>query len=924
MTGIRILLAASVLAGTTSLTTPAQAFFGRICIPTLYNCMCTFQTPCPVTDAKGYAEKVIGNSQLGEKLALVRDLKQHNIDMIMSMTGKVPYGIPGLGSIGIDLNGILNGNLASLGIPNIAGDLVSQLSNLGIDGGLLSSIAGGQLGIDDFKNIAQAAGIDLSALEQIGLGIEQIQALADGGLTISGVFDIAQTLGVEAGVLADIGITQDLIVGIANGQMDPGRILEIAGNAGLDMSQLESVGLGLETLANLPNAGPGMVASVLQQAGFDTSIITRLGIDAGMMADIAAGNLPPQAISQLVQGTGIDPGAIVIPGVNGPIRVGDVIGSNVFRPSGSGMGGANHSTPTAAGTSTADGGRAPNFNDVITIPNASIPGLSNALDSALGKTPAQGTFTGPGANTAAMCATDKALISVGSVPNGFGDDVETINMAISGGDLEIFEEAVDATEGVAASTSAFGYGRAIQIRPVLVKALEAVDTFDDMIKEAKTIQDDVIVNDTIKAQLMTARAETSSMMTALTSTFASATMGRRFLDATPIFPETARWRDIVIKSNRDIEAKQRSGQLSSHNAIVAVAMENQTNMRNQSREALANYNLIQQANEIEAHMPSLEITIDIHETYKENLFSLELIIRNALLILYGADDAEQAWDILYPQLLSSAGSYTDAAKWQNGRQVATTLSSALARQAPVTRYGTRVLVIPATQDDPPIYSMVAQTPYQYPPLDSFAASQNDPYNVIAFSFGSGDDGNGHQSGELALDGVIQYYLATVRREVWNASLRRGDANRMMTGAFWTEMVDHAQQCLSGPIAASPASLLERPEMFDLDKACDHITWSFGDPGDYIDASHLGGADSALWTSKIALDRIAAITGGADQVRADLQASIDTIEGSSDLVLLDMAGNAVAGQTSDAILAELNTALASPDFTAEASYPGGGL
>lgn len=942
----KITLLAAAMATTTALATPAHALFGFTCIPTLYNCMCTYRVPCPVSDPQTLAQNVIQNSQVGEKLSLLKDLKKPGTEMLMAMTGEVPYGLPGIGSIGIDLNGIMNGNLASLGIPSLGGDLVSQLNNFGIDGNLLSSIASGELGVSDFMNVAEAAGLDTSMLEQAGLGLDQITALASGDLSISGVLDLAKTLNLEAGVLADIGITEDLLVGISQGNIDPGRVLQIAQNAGLNIPDLASVGLTAETIMNLPNAGPDFVASVLQNSGFDSSIVTSLGLDAGMIAQISSGQLPPQAIETLVQGTGIDPSSITLPGVNGPIRVTDLVGSNVpqlvnsavsgaidanvpqeisplvsdvinsatTQPAGSGMGGADISDPAAQ---TA---RPSNINDTITIPTSSVPGLNNALNAASGTTPATGLFTGSDANTAAMCAADKSLISVSEAPNGFGDDVENIHMAISGGTLEVFEEAVDAASSVGASTSAFAYGRSMQIRPILVKAMEAVETFDEMIAESKTYQDDIIINDTIKGQLMTARAETASVYTSLTSLFASTQMSRKMLDPVPVFPETAKWRDMVVQANQEIESAQQSGRVSSQAATVVSSMQDYTDVRNSSREALNDYSLIQYSNQAAAFAPSLEETIDIHETHKNNLYSLEEIIRSALLTLYGPDDADTAWEILHPQLLASAGTYENTGKWQQGYQRAIAYSTALTAQTAQTSYGSRVLVTPQTRDTPPVYSTIGYTPSRYSHIDSYASSQGDPYSIVSMSYSSGsDDDSGPPPGQQ-LVGVLQYYFETARREAWNGELRRGDAARMMTGSFWNEMLYHAPECLSGPIPVSPTALVERPDMFDLDKNCEHLYWSGGDEGDYIDASHLGGADAALWTSKITRDRVALMTGGPDQVMEDLQAALDALNSGDAVMLLQMAGNTAVAEHADQLQAALEQALASTDFTQAVSYP----
>ncbi len=896
----KLSLSVAAIAATCTLASPAQALFGATCIPTLYNCMCSYRVPCPVNDPRDLAQFALEKTQIQEKISILKDIKDPGAMMLKAINGQSPYGIPGIGSIGIDLNGIIGGNLSSLGIPAIGGDLVSQLNNLGIDGNLLSSIASGQLNVDDFVAVAKKAGLDVSTLEQVGLGVDKIAALANGDLEINGVIDLANNLGLEAGVLNDIGITQDLLVNISQGNIDSSKILDIAQKAGVDMSALQAVGLDAATIANLPNAGPDYVASVLQRSGFDSSITTSLGLDAGMIAKISTGELPPSAINQLVKNTGLDPAAIVLPGVNGPIRVTDAPDSNKPAPGGSGMGGAEIvGDQNQAPASNAI--RSFNLNDIITIPSFSVPGLDNALDTAKGSPAQNGVFTGDAAKTAAMCATDRSLISDGTPPNGFGDDVENIHMAISGGSISAAVEALDAAMSEGASTSGDGYARSIQVRPIILKAIEAVDTFDQMINESETFQDDVIINDTIKGQLMTARAETASMLTYVASTFAANKMQPDNLSELPIFPETARFREMVKESSRT-EAQRINSHSKAQAAASSKSLDEYHEVATQGQGAIKNYNLQNNAVQIRSATPALMDTIDIHEGYKSGLFSLEKVIRNALKVLYGPAGADSAWEDLHPKLLSIAASspYTDGKKWEVGYARAMSLSMALTAKSS--------------------HLLTANTPYRYPVIDKVAATQHDPFKVIKAPVftGSGEDKQEVYGDELV--GVIQYYIEAARRETFYGELRRGDVDHVMTGAFWNEMLTHAPECLSGPIPVSAQALADRPEMFDLDKNCDHLYWSYGDPGDYIDASLLGGADAALWLSKINLDRIENITGGQQSVLSQINEALQTINQSTAAAQLQMAGNATPGENLDVMAATLQKALQDPTFSSSISVP----
>lgn len=928
------IMASSLLLGLLS-ALPAQALFGPVCIPTMRNCMCTHLKPCPVSDPKHFAETLALKKLDETKLKVMGDMKEPLAMMTMAMNGQMPYGIPGLGSLGIDLNGLMAGNLASLGIPSIGGDLVSKLNNLGIDGNLLSSIAKGELGVDAFVKVAQNAGLDLGVLEQAGLGLDRIQQLANGELKIDGVLDLAKSLNLEAGVLKNIGISSDLLIAVSQGQIDANRIIGIAKNAGLDMKALENVGLGIETIANLSTQGPDYVAKVLQASGFDSSITTALGLDAGMIAQISSGQLPPSAINTLVAGTGIDPNALVLPGLNGPIRVTDAIGSNIANafdaardttdqsPGASGMGGGLFSQLTAAGKSSASPPPAdapkramPNY-DMITIPTSTIPGLKNALDAASGKSQDTGLFSSPVSDTDAMCASDKALISTSMPPNEFGDDVENINMAISGGTLEAFPEAVDEATGAAGVTAAIAMARSIRARNLLVKATEAIDTFDDMINGAKMLEDELAINDTIRAQLMTAKAENASMLTVFTSIGAAQKMNHSNLSPVPIFPQTARFYEQVVESSKATAAAN-ARQIKMEASTTASASAEYARQREKAQSALDNYNLLVNLKVIESTVPDLYFTIDTHEAYKSAQAMLEKRIQAALLTLYGADDADTAWEKLRPQLFAARHAYTDQNKWTQGAVIASAFSDRLTAQTARTEYGTRAIAGYDPETGQATYTTV-QTPYSYPQVDQLGDSLHDPYRVEnEFALGPGNSamfgqGNAAMAGP-GMSGVIQYYLETLRRADWWGELRRGDADHAMTNAFWTEMIHNAPECLSGPLPFSLEMIAERPDMFDLDKGCTHLYWSYGDPGDYIDVNHLGGADAALWMSKITADRARNITGGEDAVLSQITDTLADMAKSTAASTLMMQGFDLPARKLDAMSEALQKAKSDGSFT----------
>lgn len=884
----KMTIMAGAIAAGAALASPAQALFGPTCIPTLYNCMCTYMVPCPVSDPKNFAQQALEGTQLKDTLKLMQDIRDPQTMFLKALRGEGPVGIPGLDSIGIDINGLMSGDLSSLGLPG--GDIATQLSNLGIDGNMLASIAKGELDPGALLTVAQNAGLDLSALEGAGLSMDKITALANGELDPSQVLDLASNLNLQAGVLNDIGITEDLLVGISQGTVEAERVLQIAQNAGLSMESLSAVGLDPSTIASLPNAGPEAVASVLQKVGYDSSIIGPLGLDAGIISQISTGGLPSAgSIADLAKGTGIDPSAITLPSIDGPLSL--------------------------PGGSTA---RPQNLQDTITIPAGSVPGLQNAINQATGISAGSGTFSGSGANTQAMCASDKSLISVGVPPNGFGSDIEVIDMAISGGTLEAHPEAVDAAQTAAGSAAAFGVGRSMQVRPIILKAIEAVDTFDDMIKESKTLEDDLIVNDTIHAQLMTAQAEKASILTSLVSVSASRRMHDQNLSALPNFPGEGRFRDAIeYGKSQSSSQSDRQENISSKN--YSEASQAYSRIQQDARTAILHYNLTRDAKIIESGLPAIKETIEIHETYKGLLYDLERVIRSALSNLYGSD-ADAAWAILHPQLMAAAGDYLSARKYQDGFAQAQSFSQAVTSQAATTPYGKRVLVNSGGGETAPTFTTTPQTPYSYPNLDTYADSKSEPYKISPASMLMGRGEDAVMPPGMELVGVLQYYFETARREAWTAGLRRGDANKTMTSAFWNEMIHHAPQCLSGPVQFSAAAIQNRPEMFDLSKDCNHLVWSYGDPGDYIDASQLGGADAALWLSKISLDRVKSRTGGPGQVLQTIRDALNEISASSAASILEMQGHPEPGQHIDAIKAALEQALADPGFTVQAQLP----
>mgnify|MGYP006275277427 CR=1 FL=1 len=936
-------LAAVAVTALFSGSRPADAFFGPGCIPNLYNCNCTFRVPCPVRDGANLSERSATRASEEAETQMLRDVRRPTEEAMRSIGGNIATTVPGLNSIGLDISGIAAGDLSSLGLPGSFDDLGDEITSLGVDGNMLSALGQGELTPDTFVSLAESAGVDTGMLAGVGLDMGTIEAIAGGNLDINSMMSVAQNLGLEAGVLSDIGIDADLITGIANGDVEPGRIMQIAGNAGLDTGFLSDLGLDPATLANLPGMNGSDVMGLLQDAGFESSIISDLGLDAGMIGQIASGELPPTAINDLVEGTGIDPSAITIPGPDGPISLNspsgrpastrntitipasDVAGLQSLvdqskrpraRPGGAGDSGGGGETGAGGSSGGIPG---------IGLPgggSAGVPGSSGR--GGAGETAGGAMFSAPDAATAAMCATDRTLVSVGEAPNAYGDDAANIDFAISGAALDVFPESVSEANSASRSTFGFGIGRAIQVRPLLVKAIESVSTFEEMMRESQTLQDDFIVNDTIKSQLLVAKAEKASLQTALASVRAAHALRTKVLSPVPNFPQNSRFeaaaaaRAAQSDRMRRTEATNFSGAADSYGEI-----------RSTVHEALHHHGLQRDAQIIRSGMPAVERTIDIHEDYKGFLVDLEEVIKEALEVLYL--DPESAWEILRPELYAASGTYTDASKWSTGSSRALDISAVLTPQGEETKYGKRrpnpryneLLARNNDEYDEPRFTRIEYTPYNYPTIDAYAASEGDPYKVIDppedFTSGAQADENEPDPAQ-AMHGVLQYYFATHRRVKWKGMLRRGNSSRAMTSMFWTEMTTNAPQCLSGPIRYTPGNLERRPELFDLDKNCNHLEWAGGDRGDFIDARELGGADAALWLSKISLEEVRRETGGPDAIRERMEQALREVRSSHAPVLLEMQGHGSTVAHIDDMVRTLENALGDPDFTQDFDMP----
>ena len=485
-----------------------------------------------------------------------------------------------------------------------------------------------------------------------------------------------------------------------------------------------------------------------------------------------------------------------------------------------------------------------------------------------------------------QCAAEKfSLISVGLPPNGYGDDAAEIDMALSGADVSSFPESIKAAEQANIETQMFGIARWIVINDLLLKSWEAIGEFDKMMAKSTNYKEDLLVNDTIQAHLMTARAETASLYSALASTYGANAMVPDVMSPVPLFLQNSKYKDALTQnsssnssssngSGTDTNTGSGTGTNADQDAIdtaeeVAQVNSDKTDYLALFDKAIEAYNRLVQAKELAAGKSDIIDIIETHEKLKTLQKTLEDVIRASLTQMYSDPDA--AWDILLPQLYSDAGEYRDTSKWSTGFANAKKYSLALSAQASSTSYGTRLSnpnyngSADEITEDP--YTWSSQTPYSYSFLQVTGTPPWEAYSVNTSLSATTDSG-------YELVGVLQFYFAVVRRTQYWGEQRRADSVATMSSRFWNEMITNASYCIVGPYQLNNVNLAKRPEMFDLSPDCDHLTWSGGDEEDYIESTDLGGADAILWETKLFLDQAARLAVSEEAVFDDIQAALD--------------------------------------------------
>ena len=109
-------------------------------------------------------------------------------------------------------------------------------------------------------------------------------------------------------------------------------------------------------------------------------------------------------------------------------------------------------------------------------------------------------------------------------------------------------------------------------------------------------------------------------------------------------------------------------------------------------------------------------------------------------------------------------------------------------------------------------------------------------------------------------------------------------------------------------------------MFDLSFGCDHLVWTFGDPGDCINANQLGGADAASWLSKVSIDRVFQRTGGPEGVARNIQQALDYASDNNLESRLVEMGHLSSAEHIGEISATLRKALSDAQFSRKFGFP----
>jgi hypothetical protein len=767
-----------------------------------------------------------------------------------------------LSSIGLPLEGIVdisqNGDITSaMSLLENAGLSSNSLAGLGLSGSDIASLSNGSLSQNQISNMIQSAGIDpariilpgtdgaaingfgettnkftdvinipMDSIPGLRNALDQTRGINDPILSLSSG-DILNSLSTQTGV--DLQ-SQEFMDSLIGGNASSSELMNLMSSQGIGVEQLKSIGVSEESI-NAMMSGSFDATSLLDftsSIGLKGQALEGLGIGKTSLESISSGQLSPQQFKDKAETLGISP---------------DVL-------SGSGLTSESLNQIAQSGNSKV-AQQVAAASEGAPVSGISVPVAVGSPLAQVAAAQQTNAFNGP------ACSPQQTLISTQEEPNFFGDDVAQIDFAIAQGDIYLHEEAVSDAIRLSNANQAHILARSIQIKNILTDALDAIETFDKKIESSENLDDDLLINDAIKIQLLMAQSEVTSLYTFLASSEALAEISAENFTEVATFPHDSEFQNYISES-----AASAAEKISEPASAATQVSQEFSDFHYQSSKATNGHDLIVRSNKMADAAPGLVESIEQHEVMKAHLFLLEEAIKKMAQPLYL--NPKKAADLLLKDLKDEAGSYTKSGKWNSSNNVAIQLDGAF--QASNSRYGQRVIVQLGGKDEEPAPVMATAQPYNYPDVDS--QSTYDPYDIIRPTFVSEDSPS-----PPALVGLFQYYLEAFRRESYYGDRRRGVASDTMTLPVWEEFLQFDLQCLTGPIQTTLTNVEARPDLFDLSPSCTHLVWEDGDIEDYIPGAYLGGTDRVLWNNKIERDKILLETGGSKVVLDQAQATL---------------------------------------------------
>lgn len=499
--------------------------------------------------------------------------------------------------------------------------------------------------------------------------------------------------------------------------------------------------------------------------------------------------------------------------------------------------GLNGAIPTTMGT------------DIIKFP-ASIKGGAGGLISGLVHDENE---------YANLCLPDGNLISVEEAPNAFGDSVAAIDLRITEIDTDTNTADIARFTDQWADLYTRAYARSIQARPVLMSAAAYTDDMEEIVGNTATVEEDWRANTEVHERVRLVRAENTSLMSSYLTVLAADTILGTPSSPVALHPHGPEYIEAISLLLEDDDLGEDLGELGKQFSEFQYL----------TADAVQTHNVYTTMKPIENSLDGVMQVINEHEARKTLLLSIETRIKAKLNALY--IDGDEAWRRLRPMLNEGNAVYEDQNRYKIGAASAAQLNNMVTAQSSQTALGVRKKVVNYREAEGGLrYSYVGPSPYRYGDIDGYFGT-TEPFTIIRPTFFGDDQGIESKS---PFDGLFQYYLEMDRRTDFLAKIRRGSVDQHLEAPFWSEMMDHAPECLSAPISVSSAIAQNRLELVDLSVNCDHLTWEGGDQGDYIDPSALAGADMGLWTAKIALDKGQAFTQGETGVRSRVERAIN--------------------------------------------------